>query len=142
MIDGHVFDPDSGHFLSEKHRRIGEIINDYNPDLHLVWIPPTDRNAEDTMPFAILHTPPGRPEYIVFKVAEDEVDARLLARLWENDMAVNNPLRRLEALEAANQAILYKKQMEEAEERADIARSMFKSPLNVYRFGGKDLRLT
>lgn len=137
-----LVDPESGHFISEKHQRIAEIIHDYDPNVHLVWIPPRDRtNSEDEMPFAIIHTPPGKPEYIVFKFKEEELDERILARLWSNDASKNNPMAYLEALEAAQQAVDYKKRLEMEEERKDIARSMFNSPLNYYRYNGKKLRL-
>lgn len=136
-----IVDPESGHFISEKHQRIAEIIHDYDPNVHLVWIPPKDRNENEEYPFAIVHTPPGKPEYIVFKFPEEELDERILARLWSNDSSKNDPMGHLEAMEAAKQAVEYKKQMELAEERQDIARSMFNSPLNYYRLNGKKLRL-
>lgn len=130
-----------GYFVSREHQRIAEIIQDYDPDLYLVFIPPADRNHDDPTekPWAVVHMPGGKAPYFVFYA--DECDERILERLWRNDQNVNNPLSELEAKEAAQQAIKYKKEMEQLEMQADIAKSMIRSPLHTYRINGKKLSL-
>jgi hypothetical protein len=117
-----VFDPQTGHALSVDHQRIAEIIHDYDPSLELAWIPPSERNANDDFPFAVLHrTPGGVVDYIVFKLRESEVNHTVLTRLWENDTTKNDVLGIIERDEAARNLVEMKKQMDEAEEARELA---------------------
>lgn len=128
---------EEGYFISEKHQRIAEIINDYDPGLQLVWIPPDKRLPEDEgKEFAVLHTNNNGFKYIVYYVRQDEVDERLLARLWSDDNVNGNVLSRLDALDAANRAVQMKEQMEAMEERHDIAKHILNSPRARYRHDG------
>jgi len=131
-----ILDSRSGYFISEKHRQIAEIIKDYDPTLELAWIPPDKRSAT-ALPFALVHRPVGKESYIVRKLRDDEVDERLLAWIWSNDTERNNPLLMLEKWETAKEAVRLKQQIEEAEERTDIATAILKSPLNAYKHNGK-----
>ena len=130
-----------GYFVSREHQRIAEIIQDYDRDLHLVFIPPRDRNHDDPneKPFAVAHMPEGREVYIVF--FSDTCDERILERLWRNDTNRTNPLSDLEAQEAAKEAIKYKEQMDQMEQDADVARSLIRSPLHSYKINGKKINL-
>lgn len=132
---------EEGHFLSQDHLRIAEIIKDYNPDLELAWIPPENRLVDDKeLPFAVICRPPGGKPYVVFQLAEDEVDHRVLQRIFEADGTKNDVLASLEKKEAALKLIEMKKQMEAAEERREFAASVFKSPKSVYRHNGREYR--
>lgn len=135
----HVYDSQTGTFVNEKHRRVAEIVQDYDPTLFLVWIPPAQRTeAKDReFPFAILHKPLNRPEYIVRTVKESEVDERLLAWLWSNDAERTNPLAMLEKEEAARQAMELHARQEERDEAIEIGTAILNSPLNTYRHNGK-----
>lgn len=134
-----IYDAESGHFVSQEHQRIAEIIHDYDPDLYLCWIPPENRDLDNTQPFAIIHMPEGKPQYIVRKLKDSEVDARLLQWLFSNDQARagNDILGSIEAAEAAKKALKLKEREERIGERLDLAETMLKSPLNWYRHGGK-----
>ncbi len=133
----HVWDPERNEFVSSKHQHIAEIIADYDPELRLMYIPPEDRNDSNrSFAFAIGHFPMGRDPYIVRLVRTEEVDERLLAELWLNDTNKNNPMAYLESLEAAQEAIKLRKELDEREEMKDQARSMFKSPFHTYQLGG------
>lgn len=131
-----IYDSVSGELISRSMNRIQEIIQDYNPDLRLVWIPYKDRTAFDREPFALIHSPVGAPEYIVMFLREDEINESLLARIWNNDNAHGNVLSKLEAQEAARKAIKLKKEMEEAEIAKELVGSIVRSPLNTYRHNG------
>lgn len=120
-------------FVSAEHQRIAEIIADYDPDIHLAWIPPDKREPGDS-PFAVVHTPVGQPSYIAFYA--DECDERLLARVFANDLAKNDVWAQLEKAEAAREAIKLKRQMDEAEERKDLVQHIIKSPKSRYRHNG------
>lgn len=128
-----LYDSVSGEYISQKMNRIQEIIQDYDPTLELVWIPPKERTAEDTQPFAVVHHPSnGKASYIAMMLREDEVNEDLLVRLWTHDNKHNNVLTQLEAKEAAQKAIALKKQMDEEEQRRDLVAHIVKSPKVVY----------
>lgn len=82
MADGHYYLPQDGHFISEKQRRINEILQEYDPTLELQWIPPVDRSAAD-LAFRVVHRAPGRPPYVVLTASD--LDERLLARVFQYD---------------------------------------------------------
>ena len=140
-MDGLPIATPEGYFVSEEHRRIAEIIADYDPDLRLVFIPPSERNHDDPneKPFAVAHFPEGKAPYIVFFA--DECDHRILERLFTNDTLKHDVMARLDASHAAQEAIRLKKQMEEEEMKQDIAKSMWRSPLHSYNHNGKKIRL-
>jgi len=139
MTDVHLLDPETGHFISQEHRRVAEIINEYDSTLNLVWIPPGKRTGE-SHPFAILHSPDGKAPYIVRKVRESEVNEQLIAWLWSNDTQRNDPVSMLGAYESAQEALRLKRQLEAKEEQQEIAETILRSPLNVYRHNGKTYR--
>lgn len=117
-----ILDPQSGQALSAEHQRIAEIIKDYDPSLELAWIPPNERDFNDTQPFAVLHrTEAGVVDYIVFKLKESEVDHRVLSRLFTGDNAKNDVLTVIEAEETARQLVQAKKELDEAEEAQELA---------------------
>lgn len=123
-------------FISVKHQRVAEIINEYDPDLLLVWIPPDKRiPGDEGKEFAVLHTKHGK-QYVAMFVKEDEVDERLLAKLWAADEKNGNVLSKLDAMNAAVQAMKLKEQMEIQAEKDDLAKSILKSPKHTYKHGG------
>jgi hypothetical protein len=116
-----ILDPQSGYALSAEHQRVAEVINEYDPHLELIWIPPNERAESDRQPFAVRHNPPGRESYIVFRLAENEVDYRVLVRLFTGDNARQDVLTTIEAGEAARRLLDMKKQLDEQEEAKEIA---------------------
>lgn len=134
-----IADPDTGHFLSAEHQRIAEIIKDYEPTLELAWIPPDKRSLNEQYPFAVIHKPEDAPAYVVMRLRENEVDQRVLARLWGADSKNGNVLTNIEAEEAARKAIELKKQQDEEEEAREMAAWMVKAPVGAKI---KGLRLT
>lgn len=134
-----ILDHDTGRFVSQEHQYIASIIQDYNPELHLVWIRPQDRTTEEDRkyPFAVMHMPEGREPYIVMLIKENELDHRVLARLFEADQSKGDPLAKLNAHNAAIKALEAYKHAAEMEELADFHRTMIKSPLHTFRHNGK-----
>ena len=141
MMDGLPIATPEGYFVSREHQRIAEIIQDYDPTLRLVFIPPADRNQNDPTekPFAVAHFPEDAAPYIAFFA--EECDHRILERLFSNDLTKTDVKSALEAAEAAQQAIKLKKELEEEEMRQDMAQSMIRSPLHSYRHNGKKIDL-
>lgn len=126
-----IFDPESGYALSVDHQRIAEIINDYDPSLSLVWIPPNERVLNEKHPFAVVHSPDDAPAYIVMRLRETEVDHRVLARLWGADSKNTNVLDKIEAEEAAKRAVELKRREDEIEEAREKAAWMVKAPVGA-----------
>lgn len=124
-----------GHFLSADHMRIAEIINDFDPTLFLVWIPPENREPEDIYPYAVVCRPDDGSEYLVLRIRENEMDHRVLARLWERDSKNGNVLDLLDAENAAIQAMEYKKQMEDFQEKSEMAAWAIRSNTRVKHDG-------
>ena len=135
LLQGYVADPVSGQFVSEKHMTVATIINDYNPNLSLVWIPPAARAEFDKgHEFAVIHTDPEQyKQYVVMYVGEDEVDERLLAKLWMNDTRRTDVLARLEFEDHARAMIEEKAREEAAAQRIDTVATVMKSPLHTYK---------
>lgn len=124
---------EDGQFVSAEHQRIAEIIADYDPDLQLLWIPPANREPGDA-PFAVLHSPAGKPPYVVCYA--DDCDERLLARVFSMDSAKQDIWSEIEKSEAAREAIKLKRDMDEAEERKDLVEHIIKSPKATYKHDG------
>lgn len=125
-----------GHWVSEKHARIAEIIQDYDPTLELVWIPPETRTPFEK-PFAIVHHPEGLKPYFVMYIKEDELDERVLARLFQGDLTRSKPLNGLEAMEHADKVMRAKELMDKAEERQDFIKTIVGSGKHSFKHNGK-----
>ena len=123
--------------LPAKYERIAEIINDYDPNLELRWIPPADRTVLDREPFAIWNT---QFDYLVGTFREDEMDHRIIAHLFSINNANGSVLDRLEREEAARQALALKEQMDQQEEERAFMKSVIKSNKSVYRHNGVEYR--
>lgn len=133
----YILDSEVGHFVSEDHRRVAEIINEWDPTVELLWIPVDQRAHNEEFPFALRHSPPDRPPYIIRKLRESEVNANLIAWLWSNDMGRDPHAvqQRIDALYNAQEALKLKKQMERREADNDLALSILKGK-NWYRHNG------
>jgi hypothetical protein len=115
-----IYSQEAGRFVNGEMQRFAEIIHDYDPYLSLNWIPPESRTSEDILPYAIVHSPPGKAQYTVMNFKEDANLADILARLFVGDSKRNNVLEMLEKREAAEQILQKKRHMDELEESADM----------------------
>lgn len=123
--NGNWYFPVDGHFISQKQVRINEILQDYDPNLQLQWIPPDKRSAEEYA-FRVVHFQPGRAPYLV--CVADEVDERLLAKVFEADQR-NSP-NKLSYIENYNRALELtraKEAMEERQEDHEIAAALLRN---------------
>lgn len=96
---------DGQHVLSQEHAAIAEEIAYRYENLRLIWIPPSERSAEDTEVFAIVdrHT-----RNIIRKFNEITI-REAIKWLWEND---------------SQRIDTYAKHMKEREEVAKLARTV------------------
>jgi hypothetical protein len=134
LFGGYIADPISGQFVSEKHARIAEIIQDYNPNLELKYLPAAVRTIADLgKEFCVIHRDPETfAEYVVMYVAEDDLDHRVIATLFDMDSSRTDIEARLTNLETAAELVRMKEKMDIEEERRDKITSILKSPLHTY----------
>lgn len=129
---------ETGHFVSQEHSRVAELIKEYSAELDLVWIPPDKRDFDEQFPFAILHSPGNREPYIVRKVREEDMNENLIAWCWMNDGSKNNRELNswLEAQEYA-QKVWNSKILEEVKaEKRDFVTSVLNGK-NYFRHQGR-----
>ena len=135
----YLLDQESGHALSAKHQRVAELIHDFNSELELRWIPTGQRTAFDKEPFAVYHVTQGS-EYMVVSCKEEEVDHRLIARLFSMDNANGSVLDKIESEEAAKRALKMKEQIDSWEEAHELAGAIVGTRKSVYRHNGVEYR--
>lgn len=124
-----------GEFISDKHRQFAELLQDYNPNLALVFIPARERKANDKWPFAIIEHQPGKPPQVIRYLTEEAMadPANILAWLFEGDILRHRTidvLDRIDAKDRAEQLLKQKKWQEDAEDRQD--------KIAFYASGGRD----
>lgn len=125
---------ETGEWVSEEYERLARVIKDYDPYLALAWIPPARRTREDREPYALIDT---RVNEVVMYATELETPEQILGRLFSADMLKGNVLDRLEANNAAIEAIQKKKWLDELEDAADEAYFLKQSHLHTVRMKGK-----
>lgn len=144
-----VWNPDLGEFISEEHRRVAEIIHDFNPYFSLVFIPKNQRTTEQerAKPFAILQSGvPNMRDTIIRHLSEEEMrdSSSVLAWLFEGDQRRHRSgdiLRKIEAKDAAERALAMKREMDQREDEMQFAEYVFsdKSP-NTFKHNGQVYR--
>lgn len=117
----HILDPNSGMALSAEHTRIAELIKEYEPSLELAWVPPENRTLNEEFPFAVIHRVQGVEPYVVMRLRENEVDHRVLARLYAADNSRGNVLSDIELEEKARRQVAARKAEEELAEAHEMA---------------------
>lgn len=127
-----VWDSSLQCFISSKHQQLAEMVSDYNRFFSLVFIPPKDRDATDTKPYAILDSSPGLRPHIIRYLSVAEVDdpVKVIGWIFEGDMSrrSNRPIdvfQRMEAAENARKLVAAKAEMEAMEERVEKANWLF-----------------
>ena len=136
-IDEYRWQPEANAFISERIRRVAEVINDYDASLFIAPIPDQLRAEEPDKSYALIHENPDGKVYCVRKLRDDEVNEGLVAWLFKHDNMRTNVLADLEAAEAARHALELKAKMEETEENIAIGQSILASPKHTYKHNGK-----
>lgn len=140
MAEYMTFDRIDG-LYNDHQRRIAQILRDYDPTLRLLRLDSTHPSFSHERPFAVVCEPPITTPYVVFSLAESEIDHRVLARIMEGDLQKSgSTANRLELLEMAEKLTRAKQEADWEEEKKDLLRSMLKSGKHEYRHGGKVLR--
>lgn len=123
-------------WISEKFSILAEIVQDYDPDLELRWIPPANRTRDDKKPYVVVDTRNNKP---VQYAGELDIPEDILAKIIEGDNRNGSVLIKLEAQERAHKLFVMKEWLNKMEEAAEEAAFLMKSPLNWVNFNGKKL---
>lgn len=137
MLNTYKWVPEANAFISDRLRRVSEIVNDYDPGLFIAPLPDEIRNKNPKKSHALVHEPGNGNTYVIRLLSEDEITEDLLVWLWTHDNEKSDVLSRVEARDAANRAVQMKKAIEEREENQDIGKSILNSHLHTYRHNGK-----
>ncbi len=128
-----------GHMLSADHLRIAQVIHDYEPNLELAYVPPEARTEREEFPYAVIYNHPNGQRQLVMQLRENEVDHRVIARLWKADNANGNVLDGIEKEEQARKALEMLRKEDEEAERQELAAWMIKAPVGA-KHNGIELR--
>lgn len=125
---------DDGTWVNEHFERLARIVQDYDPQFELRWIPPDKRETptERSKPYVIVDIVTNFP---VLYAGELDSPADILARLFDSDNKHGNVLERLEAHNAAVEAIKMKEKMDAAEERQEYVAWLMGTKKNFINMG-------
>jgi hypothetical protein len=118
---------EDGRSCSQRTMDIIETIRErWGGRVDVLWNP--GRNPE----FGVIEVLPDRQEIIFWVDNEASFDGRVLERLIAADNSLGNAMDRMDAQNAAIEAIARKKYQDRMDEAHDIAKHVVKSPLNKY----------
>lgn len=124
--------PETEQWISAEFTRLAEIIQDYDQHLQLRWIPPDKRTRDDKKPYVIWDICSNTP---VLYASELDSPVEILTKLWSADNDKGNVLTRLDAHNAAVEAMKLKERLDEYEELNSKAVFMKDTPLHYIRMG-------
>lgn len=135
-----VWDSASGAFINAAHQRLAEVLADYNPHFSLAWIPPKDRDATDTKPFAIIDSSPARPPYVMRYLSDHDMQTpnEILAWVFEGDLSKHRAVDVFERMELRNKAaelLELSSQSDLLAEEEDKWAFIARTPLNKFKIG-------
>jgi hypothetical protein len=125
---------EDGRWVSEHFERLARVIQDYDPQFELRWIPPEFRETreEKSNPYVVWDTVANCP---CLFASELDTPEGILARLFDADNKHGDVLTRLEAHNAAVQALELKKKMDEDEERQERVAFLMGTKKNYINLG-------
>lgn len=127
-----------GRWISDSVSRVVELIQEYDPNLEVQWIPPEHRQEGDPAFRIMEKTKNGRMVIAFYVQDEKEFTPDILARIYRADAAKKgNILSEVDAKNKAYREAREKKHREEREEMIDFAYHMLRSPKTRYRHNGR-----
>lgn len=135
---------DDGNWVNQKFEDLARILQEYDPNLELGWIPPDKRTTDEKYPFAILENRDGK-KYIVTYVSESQEPYQVLGHIISIDNRNEIIINRLEAEDAARKLLDQQKFNDSLAEGHEKATFLIASPLHYLTMGrdkeGKLIRL-
>lgn len=123
---------EEGFFVSEGFLNLSEVIQDYDHNLELRWIPSDKRERDDKEPYVIWDNLTNNP---VIYAKEQDSPEEILGRLFMSDNKTTSVLERIEMQERAKKVMDHKASMEAMEEMHDQSRFLLTTPLHTVRMG-------
>jgi hypothetical protein len=136
--DGHIYFPsnDGKTWISEKQRRVNEILQDFDSNLQLQWIPPGRRNEKDE-PFRVVCFPVNGRPYLICTAME--ADERLLATVFQSRQKNNsgNLLTWLDNYNSAKEIYNAKINQDRRQEQHEMAQAVIRNNKSSYLIKNK-----
>lgn len=125
---------DDGRWVSEHYERLARVVQDYDPQFELRWIPPEHRETpEETKNcYVIWDIVANAP---VLFASELDSPVEVLTRLFDSDNKHGNVLERLDKHNKAVEAMRMKEQMDLAEERQEYVSWLMQTKQNYINMG-------
>lgn len=114
-----MFTPtDDGRWVSETYERLARVVQEYDPQFELRWIPPDQREtpSDVTKCYVIWDVAANAP---VLFAGELDTPESILGRLFDSDNKHGNVLDRIEAHNAAIKALEMKAELDANEEKLE-----------------------
>lgn len=127
---------DTGYWVSEHYERLARVVQDYDPQFELFWIPPEKRETPEERKncYAVIeHSQIG--DVVVFHASETDTPESILERLFMSDNKHGNVLERIDAHNAAIKAMQMKEELDAREEMQDRAAWLMGTKKNFIDMG-------
>lgn len=126
---------DDGRWVSENYERLARVVQDYDPQFELRWVPPENRETpeERQKPYVIWDT---KFNNVVFYCSELDSPQEILSRLFLGDTTKHDVLAVLDAQNAAARALEMKEQIDAAEERQEYISWLMATKKNYINLPG------
>lgn len=126
---------DDGRWVSEHYERLARVVKDYDPQFELRWIPPEHRATPEDRKncYVIWDT---YTNSAVLHAGELDTPESILGRLFDSDNKHGNVLERIDAHNAAIEALRMKEKLDAAEERQDYISWLIGTKKNYIKLPG------
>lgn len=124
--------------LSQEMLNLAQELNDKYPNLNLAWIPPEDREGNETQPFAIVQLNNiGETIGIIKRLSQFECHSSFIFKwLWENDSERMDPWAKYLAEMEKDAEEKRKKEQEFNFELADVVNTVARSNKHEFKING------
>ena len=126
---------DEGRWVSEEFEMLARMVQDYDSQFELRWVPPEARETpeERKRPYVIWDTKINKP---VLFAEETETPVDIIARLFLGDTAKGDVMARIDARNKAAEAIEMKKALDISEERQEYIEWLIATKRNFITLPG------
>ena len=131
------FQDQQGHYINEDLQRVGRLLEDIDPTLHIVWIEPAQRTTleDHKYPYAIICTPDNGDSYIYKHLAQEDLNSTLIANILLDRKNSANLVDVIEAQDLANKLLQERENMEKFEEAHDKMAFWMNQPKHRVQLG-------
>ena len=125
---------DDGRWVSEQYERLARVVQDYDPQFELRWIPPEHRATPDDIKkcYVVWDIVANAP---VLFAGELDTPEDILTRLFDSDNKHGNVLERLDKHNKAVELMKMKEKMDLAEERQEYVAWLMQTQKNYINMG-------